>query len=316
MENSTRFSQQIDFDTFIEKGSSREVYKDFIIMNVAIVLSQCSTAKRMKCGSVLLRDGYTISSGYNGTMPGESNICENDDFTTNNSITIHAEQNCLSFADTSIDGYYTLYITHMPCEECMKLCILKRINEIVYSSDYRGKRDYVNYAKKFIKIRKTLVSMKSIYGIYLDEELVYIGSSIRPIDRWDTHITYLSAKKHANKILQEKYNTSDNKDINITILKYCPFDTDLEMRNYEHQLIKKYKPPCNQQFVEGYSEKIMSGIIKRRKDGKNFKDISLEDIYRLSRSGKSIREISILLSCSESTIRRRIGFMKKNGYDV
>lgn len=335
----------IDFDTFAKNGCNRSVFKDFINAQVAIVFSQLSTAKRMKCGCVLQKNGFTISSGYNGTLKGQDNTCEDDDFNTKNALVVHAEQNCLADVDTNNDGYYVLYSTHLPCEECMKLCMLKKIDEIVYLSDYRRKNDYIEYAKKFIKIRKIETDIKLIYGIYIDDTLVYIGSSTDPLSRWDTHITYLHANKHINKKLQTTYNNSESKEVVITALKYCPFESVSDMRSYEYELIKRYKPTCNQQIDEESRQAVMSGINNKREEGNwwlgrkhtqetkqrismsrkgkasgvnayQYVDVDISKIYMLKKSGKSIKKIARELNTTERIINSRLKLMREQDYDI
>lgn len=261
MKNNTMNFDVLPFEYYERRGILRSEYKDFINMQVAIMQSQLSTSKRMKVGAILLCDGYIISTGYNGTFKGTDNNCEDENFKTINSIVVHAEQNCLSYVPKNDkNSKYTLYCTHIPCEECMKLCILKGVNEIVYASNYRGKSEYVENAKKYIKIRKLdNFEASGIYALYIDYELVYIGSSISVIDRWNNHYYRLDRGVHPNNLLQNYFNKS-NKNISMSVIKYCPFEDEKEMRDTELLLIKKYKPCCNQQITDEYKTSIMKGI--------------------------------------------------------
>ena len=59
-----------------------------------------------------------------------------------------------------------------------------------------------------------------IYKIEIDD-WIYIGKSSDIFMRWSKHLTDLFANKHHNKYLQEKFDSSNYKKINFTILKLC-----------------------------------------------------------------------------------------------
>ena len=49
---------------------------DYAMMETAYVWSKLSYCERRKVGAVITRDNGIISHGYNGTAPGQENVCE------------------------------------------------------------------------------------------------------------------------------------------------------------------------------------------------------------------------------------------------
>lgn len=112
---------------------------DNFYMDVAKLISAKSYANRLKVGAVIVTCTGSMFPGYNGTLSGFPNVCEKEDGTTNNSITVHAEQNALYKMlreGVSSDGA-TLYTTHSCCEECAKMMIAAGIRKVVYGEVYR-----------------------------------------------------------------------------------------------------------------------------------------------------------------------------------
>ena len=68
---------------------------DKCYMTVAEEHSKLSYAKRLQVGAAILTENGGLYCGFNGTLSGFPNVCEIDENTTDESITIHAEQNCL-----------------------------------------------------------------------------------------------------------------------------------------------------------------------------------------------------------------------------
>lgn len=112
---------------------------DEFYMNTADKISENSYCKRLKVGAVIVTKNGAMFPGFNGTLPGFPNICEIDENTTNEAITVHAEQNALYKMlkeGVSADGA-TIYVTHSPCEQCVKMMISCGISRVVYKNEYR-----------------------------------------------------------------------------------------------------------------------------------------------------------------------------------
>lgn len=143
-------------------------YNDFY-MDVAKRVSEMSYAKRLKVGSVLVKDGNIISFGWNGTPSGWDNECENIDYVDENGqdydemiskgytfgavsdvagyvrrVTkpevLHAEQNLLMKIAKSTNSTEDadMFITHAPCLECAKLIYQSGIRKVFYRDTYRS----------------------------------------------------------------------------------------------------------------------------------------------------------------------------------
>ena len=112
--------------------------KDKTLLKTAFLFAEESYCNRLKVGAVIAKDTRIISTGYNGTISGMDNCCEDKDDRTKRTV-LHAEQNALMFAlrnGTSTLGT-TMYITHSPCEDCAKLIAQSGIAKVIYSEDYR-----------------------------------------------------------------------------------------------------------------------------------------------------------------------------------
>lgn len=102
-------------------------------------IAELSYCKRLNVGAVAVRDNRTIIDGYNGTVPGTTNCCEDENGKTKDT-TIHAEQNLVFYAarkGISLEGA-TVYITHNPCEQCAKAMAAAGIAEVIYKDDYKS----------------------------------------------------------------------------------------------------------------------------------------------------------------------------------
>lgn len=107
------------------------------MMKTAELWAEASYAKRKKVGAVISKDGRIISTGYNGTLPGEDNECEIDGITK--PTVMHAEANAISFCAKNglATNNCSLHVTMSPCVECAKLIIAAGITEVYYSERYR-----------------------------------------------------------------------------------------------------------------------------------------------------------------------------------
>jgi dCMP deaminase len=121
-----------------------ETRYDNAMMNTAYIWSRESKCKRLKVGAVLAIDGRIIMNGYNGTVAGTDNCCEEDpnvdpSETATKPTVLHAEKNLTLFCERkgiSAVGT-TLYLTASPCAECAELIIKAGIRRVVFSESYR-----------------------------------------------------------------------------------------------------------------------------------------------------------------------------------
>ena len=117
-------------------------------MQCAENFAELSSAKRLKVGSIIVKDNRIISIGYNGTPEGwESNICEDENNKTLPEV-IHAEMNCINKLAKSTESgeNSTMFITHSPCMECSKSIYGAGIKTVYYKNLYRDNSgiDFLN----------------------------------------------------------------------------------------------------------------------------------------------------------------------------
>lgn len=126
-------------------------------MQTAKNFAECSTAKRLHVGAIVVKDDRIISIGYNGMPSGWDNNCEdelwnvhNGDYTLKTKPEVlHAESNAISkLARSSESGEgSTMFVTHSPCLECAKLIYQSGITQVYYREQYRN-MDGIQFLKK------------------------------------------------------------------------------------------------------------------------------------------------------------------------
>lgn len=122
-------------------------------MKTAETFAECSTAKRLHVGAIVVKDDRIISIGYNGMPSGWDNNCEYQ-VTEYRDVTkswlptgetktkpevLHAETNAIAkLAKSNESGLgATMFITHAPCLDCAKLVYQSGINTVYYRNSYR-----------------------------------------------------------------------------------------------------------------------------------------------------------------------------------
>ena len=113
---------------------------DHYFMKIARLTSELSHAKRLKVGSVLVRDNRILLCGYNGMPEGMDNVCEDENGNTRSEV-LHAEENLILYAAKKGIRLEDskLYITHYPCSKCSNLIIGSGIGTIIYAEEYHSK---------------------------------------------------------------------------------------------------------------------------------------------------------------------------------
>lgn len=99
---------------------------------------QLSYCTRKKVGALIVKNNMIISDGYNGTVSGSENVCENENNETLWHV-LHGEANAIlkcAKHGVSCDGA-TLYLTMSPCRDCSKLILQAGIIRVVYPVDYK-----------------------------------------------------------------------------------------------------------------------------------------------------------------------------------
>jgi dCMP deaminase len=148
-------------------------YNDFY-MDIALRVSQMSYAKRLKVGSILVKNNNIISYGWNGMPSGWDNDCEDVEWCSGGGWlspeeieegwphegtyldaagnemqgryrlktkpeVLHSEANCLmkiaKSAESSAES--TMFCTHAPCLQCAKLIYQSGVTKLFYRASYR-----------------------------------------------------------------------------------------------------------------------------------------------------------------------------------
>jgi dCMP deaminase len=111
-------------------------------MKIAEETAKLSSARRLKVGTVIVKNNQTISTGYNGTFPGFNNNCEeidnNGELKTHPEV-YHSEANAiykLAKSTESADGA-AMFTTHSCCLPCAMAIAASGIKEFYYCNQYR-----------------------------------------------------------------------------------------------------------------------------------------------------------------------------------
>jgi len=127
-----------EIKTLIEKSKHRLNWDDYF-MSIAYLISSRSPDKRLRVGSVIVKDNRIISAGYNGFLPNlpHVSIIDSND---HEQATVHSEQNAIS--DSARRGVSCqdamCYITHYPCLNCFKILASSGIKKIIYDENYKN----------------------------------------------------------------------------------------------------------------------------------------------------------------------------------
>jgi dCMP deaminase len=113
--------------------------KALLYLDLTKRIAEESYCERLQVGSLIVKDGNIISFGYNGSIKGFPNICEENDVTLDS--VLHAESNAITKACKSPISTEdaTMYCTHACCVHCAKLIIQSGIVTFVYIEDYRDR---------------------------------------------------------------------------------------------------------------------------------------------------------------------------------
>ena len=133
-------------------------------MKTAETFAECSTARRLHVGAIVVKDDRIISIGYNGMPAGWDNNCEFDDTDPQTKQTslitrpevLHAETNAiakLAKSTESGDGA-VLFVTHMPCLDCAKLIFQSGICSVFYRNSYRSTDGTTFLEKSGVRVEK------------------------------------------------------------------------------------------------------------------------------------------------------------------
>lgn len=115
-------------------------------ISVAKLTASLSYCKKLQVGAIAVKDKRIICTGYNGTLPGHDNCCEEEIIGENGLVTLstkdsveHAERNLIGYAarkGIALEGAY-LYITHAPCEPCARAIANSGFSRVFFTELYK-----------------------------------------------------------------------------------------------------------------------------------------------------------------------------------
>jgi dCMP deaminase len=132
-------------------------------MKTAETFAECSTAKRLHVGAIVVKDDRIISIGYNGMPSGWDNDCEEIKINNDGDYelkskpeVLHAETNAIAKLAKSTESGLgaTMFVTHSPCMDCAKLVYQSGINTIYYRNSYRNEDGIQFLEKAGVKIEQ------------------------------------------------------------------------------------------------------------------------------------------------------------------
>lgn len=130
-------------------------------MNLARVVATRGTCDKLQVGALLVKEGSIISTGYNGAPVGEGHCFEvgHNEIAGHCQRAVHAELNALLQAakhGNATNGA-TLYITHFPCNHCLKALKNAGVTTINYDVEYKSKENFITLSHFKIQQIKTHV---------------------------------------------------------------------------------------------------------------------------------------------------------------
>lgn len=110
---------------------------DTYFLQMAVNAASRATCPRLHVGAVAVRGNRVLSTGYNGSLPGEPHCDEVGCLMVEGHCirTIHAEENAIRNSEGRNPD--TLYCTHCPCLYCLKTTLAAGVRRIVYLNHYK-----------------------------------------------------------------------------------------------------------------------------------------------------------------------------------
>lgn len=134
---------------------SRPDWNDYFA-DMAILASGRSTCNSSKVGAVIVKDRRVVSTGYNGSLAGRQNCCdepgrcvalERPGKKYDHCPAVHAEANAV--AQAALHGVpirgASIYVTRRPCLICAKLLAAAGIHYVYTVEEESGKERRVSF---------------------------------------------------------------------------------------------------------------------------------------------------------------------------
>ena len=130
---------------------SKRLDRNEYFMQIAEQTAKRGTCDRAQVGAVAVKNKHIIATGYNGSPPGLPHCDDVGHHMVNSHCvrTVHAEMNIITHcakAGVSLDEA-TIYCTHEPCFECLKLLISAGVGMVLYKHAKRDPRTPLSFYK-------------------------------------------------------------------------------------------------------------------------------------------------------------------------
>jgi dCMP deaminase len=173
--------EENDFANLEWKRPPRKIpSKDERYMGLAWMIAGFSKDPDTQIGAIFIGKGnYPLSFGYNGLPRGIDDDSFDWQRETKRNVVVHAEMNAIRHSDKKKLTGSTLYVTAMPCHNCMIQLINYGVKRIVYYNLKVDKNSSINDNAK----DKTLYLAK-LSGIAIEEfqgGLGWLGERIKQI---------------------------------------------------------------------------------------------------------------------------------------
>lgn len=156
-------------------------------INIAKEVANSSKDPSTKVGAIIVDEtNDIIASGYNGFIAGCDESYMTYERPEKYDLIIHSEVNALLRSPRKNLSGCTMYVTHAPCSDCLKLILQKGIRNIVYDNSDLMRRASESSNRAALKmIYATGATVNSIRGFpHLLEE-----RPVRYADEITTHLT-------------------------------------------------------------------------------------------------------------------------------
>jgi len=154
--------------------------KHTVFVNIAEQLSMLSKCVSMGVGCIAVNErGRIVGSGVNGTISGYANCCDIHSErggmhpAWSQKYEIHAEMNCILELARSSSKPKSLvfYVTHSPCDNCLKHMMgLRAVGEL-YVNAIIYKQKYSKISEKELDIQKAYCLEFGVSLMSIDEVL-------------------------------------------------------------------------------------------------------------------------------------------------
>jgi dCMP deaminase len=120
---------------------------------LAMKNAEMATCKRLKVGSVIVKDGkFQVGTGFNGSVRGDVHCIDGECLVENNHCVrcVHSEANAIITAakyGVEIEGT-EIYVTHYPCFSCFKMIVNSGIKKVYFVHNYKDDKNVGELAAK------------------------------------------------------------------------------------------------------------------------------------------------------------------------